>query len=67
MMVYLLWLGRNTCALFDFFFLEEVLGWQRTFRTPRPRSLLRNLMNTTSTTHGILCWNSHVTRMLAYT
>ena len=64
MMIYFLWLSRRICALL--FFSPEGTGRQRTSRTPRPRSLLRNPMSTTSTTFGTQCLNFYVTRTSAY-
>ena len=53
-------------SLHFLFFSAEGTGWQWTFRTLRPRSLLWNPMNTTNTTYRMLCWNFYVTHILVY-
>ena len=58
--------SMQTCFPHSFLFPVEGLGLQWVSPTPRPRSPLRTPMNVTSTTFGILCWNFHVTRILAY-
>ena len=47
----------------DVSFSVKDLGSQRMDQTLRPHSLLRNPMNITNTTHGILCWNFCVIRI----